>query len=73
MPSLPETGPLVRRAPQVPHSTLRAYYPCEEERCEWVRSLFDRTAGDYERMERLMTLGSGSRYRRCALQRASKP
>jgi demethylmenaquinone methyltransferase / 2-methoxy-6-polyprenyl-1,4-benzoquinol methylase len=70
MPSLRETGPLVRRAPQAPHSPLRAYYPCEEERREWVRSLFDRTAADYERMERLMALGSGSRYRRCALQRA---
>lgn len=70
MPSLPETGPLVRRVPQVPHSPLRAYYPREEERREWVRSLFDRSAGDYERMERLMAFGSGSWYRRCALQRA---
>jgi demethylmenaquinone methyltransferase / 2-methoxy-6-polyprenyl-1,4-benzoquinol methylase len=70
MPSLRETGPLVRGAPQVPHSPLRSYYPCEEERGEWVRSLFDRTAGDYERMERLMALGSGSWYRRCALRRA---
>jgi demethylmenaquinone methyltransferase/2-methoxy-6-polyprenyl-1,4-benzoquinol methylase len=34
-----------------------------------VRKLFDRTAGDYERMERLMALGSGSWYRRRALQR----
>jgi demethylmenaquinone methyltransferase/2-methoxy-6-polyprenyl-1,4-benzoquinol methylase len=34
-----------------------------------VRNLFDRTAGDYERMERLMALGSGSWYRRRALQR----
>ena len=61
---------MVRRVPQVPHSPLRAYYPCEEERREWVRSLFDRTAGDYERMERVMALGSGSWYRRRALQRA---
>jgi len=61
---------VVRRVPQVPHSPLRAYYPCEEERREWVRSLFDRTAGDYERMERVMALGSGSWYRRRALQRA---
>jgi demethylmenaquinone methyltransferase / 2-methoxy-6-polyprenyl-1,4-benzoquinol methylase len=35
-----------------------------------VRSLFDRTAGDYERMERLMALGSGSWYRGRALRRA---
>lgn len=63
MSSLPET-------PQVPHSPLRAYYSREEDRREWVRNLFDRTAGDYERMERLMALGSGSWYRRRALQRA---
>ena len=62
--SLPE-------APRVPpHSPLRAYYSGEENRREWVRNLFDSTAGDYERMERLMALGSGSWYRRRALQRA---
>lgn len=52
-----------------PHSPLQAYYACEADRREWVRKLFDRTAGDYERMERLMALGSGSWYRRRALQR----
>jgi demethylmenaquinone methyltransferase / 2-methoxy-6-polyprenyl-1,4-benzoquinol methylase len=49
---------------------LQAYYTCEADRREWVRNLFDRTAGDYERMERVMALGSGSWYRRRALQRA---
>lgn len=49
---------------------MRAYYPREEDRREWVCALFDRTAADYERMERLMALGSGSWYRRRALQRA---
>ncbi len=63
MPVVPDTS-------QAPHSPLRAYYTCEADRREWVRNLFDRTAGDYERMERLMALGSGSWYRRCALQRA---
>jgi demethylmenaquinone methyltransferase / 2-methoxy-6-polyprenyl-1,4-benzoquinol methylase len=62
--------PSLRETPQVPHSPLPAYYTREEDRREWVRSLFDRTAGDYERMERLMALGSGSWYRRRALQRA---
>lgn len=62
--------PSVRESPRAPHSPLRAYYTCEADRREWVRNLFDRTAGDYERMERLMAFGSGSRYRRCALQRA---
>lgn len=32
--------------------------------------LFERTAADYDRIERLMALGSGSWYRRRALQRA---
>jgi len=62
--------PSLRENPHVPHSPLRAYYSGEEDRREWVRSLFDRTAADYERMERLMALGSGSWYRRRALQRA---
>ena len=63
--------PLQPQAPHVPpHSPLQAYYSGEENRREWVRGLFDSTAGDYERMERLMALGSGSWYRRRALQRA---
>ena len=62
--------PVVPDNSQAPHSPLQAYYTCEADRREWVRNLFDRTAGDYGRMERLMALGSGSWYRRCALQRA---
>jgi demethylmenaquinone methyltransferase / 2-methoxy-6-polyprenyl-1,4-benzoquinol methylase len=62
--------PAVQDTSQAPHLPLQAYYTSEADRSEWVRSLFDRTAGDYERMERLMALGSGSRYRRRALQRA---
>jgi demethylmenaquinone methyltransferase / 2-methoxy-6-polyprenyl-1,4-benzoquinol methylase len=64
MPSLPQASNVP------PHSPLRAYYAGEENRREWVRNLFDTTAADYERMERLMALGSGSWYRRRALQRA---
>src|ERR1700748_146664 len=63
MPSVPDNS-------QAPHSPLRAYYTCEADRREWVRNLFERTAGDYERMERLMAFGSGSWYRHHALQRA---
>src|SRR5580658_7672637 len=61
--------PPVQDSSHAPHSPLQAYYACEADRGEWVRKLFDRTAGDYERMERLMALGSGSWYRRRALQR----
>jgi len=55
---------------QAPHPPLRDYYTHEAERCGWVRQLFDRTAGDYDRIERIMALGSGSLYRRRALSRA---
>ena len=55
---------------QAPHPPLLEYYAREADRRGWVRQLFDRTAVDYDRIERLMALGSGSRYRRLALQRA---
>jgi demethylmenaquinone methyltransferase/2-methoxy-6-polyprenyl-1,4-benzoquinol methylase len=55
---------------QAPHPPLRDYYAHEAERSLWVRQLFDRTAGDYDRIERVMALGSGSLYRRKALVRA---
>ncbi|HEX3603680.1 MAG TPA: class I SAM-dependent methyltransferase, partial [Steroidobacteraceae bacterium] len=55
---------------QAPHPPLREYYTQEAERRGWVRQIFDRTAGDYDRIERVMALGSGSWYRRSALHRA---
>jgi demethylmenaquinone methyltransferase / 2-methoxy-6-polyprenyl-1,4-benzoquinol methylase len=53
-----------------PHPPLKDYYPAEADRAGWVRQLFDRTAVDYDRIERAMALGSGSWYRRRALERA---
>jgi demethylmenaquinone methyltransferase/2-methoxy-6-polyprenyl-1,4-benzoquinol methylase len=53
-----------------PHPPLSAYYAGEAARAEWVREIFDRTAPDYSRIEWLMGLGSGARYRREALVRA---
>jgi len=53
-----------------PHPPLHDYYAHEADRSGWVRQLFDRTAGDYDRIERVMALGSGSWYRRRALGRA---
>lgn len=53
-----------------PHPPLPAYYASEAARAGWVREIFDRTAPDYARIEWLMGLGSGSRYRREALIRA---
>jgi demethylmenaquinone methyltransferase/2-methoxy-6-polyprenyl-1,4-benzoquinol methylase len=53
-----------------PHSPLPAYYGSERERAAWVRGIFDRTAADYDRLERILGLGSGSWYRRRALRNA---
>lgn len=53
-----------------PHPPLPEYYPDEAARGGWVREIFDRTAPDYARIERMMGFGSGSRYRRQALERA---
>lgn len=49
---------------------LPAYYADEAEHEQFLRRIFDETAGDYNRIERVLGLGSGSRYRRFALQRA---
>ena len=53
-----------------PHVTLPTYYGRDEARPQFVRDLFDRTAGDYDTIESQVGLGSGRWYRREALQRA---
>ena len=53
-----------------PHAPLTAYYTSEEERAGFVRRIFDSTAPDYDRMERILGFGTGSWYRGQALQRA---
>ena len=53
---------------QAPHPPLRGYYGTESERSAWVRGIFDRTAADYDRLERVLGLGSGAWYRRRALR-----
>ncbi len=53
-----------------PHVPLTDYYASEADRSGWVRGIFDRTAGDYDRVERVLGLGSGSWYRNRALRRA---
>ena len=52
-----------------PHPTLPRYYASDGKR-SFVRRIFNHTAGDYDRVERMMALGSGSWYRRQALKRA---
>jgi len=63
-PSAPGSG----RLP--PHAPLTEYYRDEEERHRFLRRIFDDTAPDYDRIERVLAFGSGPRYRRQALQRA---
>lgn len=53
-----------------PHPALPRYYDPDLGKRPFVRQIFDHTAGDYDRVERLMALGSGSWYRRQALTRA---
>jgi demethylmenaquinone methyltransferase/2-methoxy-6-polyprenyl-1,4-benzoquinol methylase len=53
-----------------PHAPLFEYYSNEDERQRFVRDMFDATAADYDRVERLLAWGTGSWYRRQALRRA---
>jgi demethylmenaquinone methyltransferase/2-methoxy-6-polyprenyl-1,4-benzoquinol methylase len=53
-----------------PHPPLTGYYADEAARRRWVRQMFDRTAIDYDRIERVMSFGIGVSYRRDALIRA---
>src|SRR5262249_28682073 len=53
-----------------PHAPLPQYYSNEDEHVRFVRGMFDATAPDYERVERLLAWGTGSWYRRQALRRA---
>src|SRR2546428_14161610 len=54
-----------------PHPALPRYYDDGVSgKRSFVRRIFNQTAGDYDRVERVMALGSGSWYRRQALRRA---
>jgi demethylmenaquinone methyltransferase/2-methoxy-6-polyprenyl-1,4-benzoquinol methylase len=53
-----------------PHPILDDYYQDETEKRRFIRRIFDETAGDYERVEKMMAWGSGPWYRRQALVRA---
>jgi demethylmenaquinone methyltransferase/2-methoxy-6-polyprenyl-1,4-benzoquinol methylase len=53
-----------------PHPELREYYLPAEDKRTFVRRIFDRSAPTYDRIERMMALGTGGWYRRQALRRA---
>ena len=60
------TPPLVL----APHVPLTDYYQTEQDRQAYLRQIFDNTAPDYDRIESMLAWGTGSRYRRQALERA---
>lgn len=53
-----------------PHPPLLDYYREPQARAGFVRSLFDRTAPSYDRINAVLSFGSGGWYRRRALLRA---
>ncbi|WP_082541880.1 MULTISPECIES: class I SAM-dependent methyltransferase [unclassified Rhizobacter] len=79
MPDRADRVPPARSSPEsadgvvhLPHGALTDYYPDgdRQARERFIRSAFDDTAGDYNRLERILGLGTGSWYRRQALLRA---
>ncbi|NRF67422.1 class I SAM-dependent methyltransferase [Aquincola sp. S2] len=69
---MPPTPAPLRPEPHVlrPHTPLAEYYADEPERQQYIRRIFDDTAPDYDRIERVLAFGTGPWYRRRALQRA---
>jgi demethylmenaquinone methyltransferase/2-methoxy-6-polyprenyl-1,4-benzoquinol methylase len=53
-----------------PHPPLTEYYQREEDRRDWVGEQFNKTASDYDRIENILGLGTGSSYRRQMLRDA---
>jgi demethylmenaquinone methyltransferase/2-methoxy-6-polyprenyl-1,4-benzoquinol methylase len=64
------TRPKKENARHAPHPALPTYYGADDAKRRFVRSIFDSAAVDYDRVESLLALGSGSWYRRGALARA---
>lgn len=53
-----------------PHRPLREYYAPGQSKSGFLKEIFDRTACDYDRVERVVAFGTGGWYRRQALLRA---
>ncbi len=62
--------PLPAGSVLAPHPPIEGCYDQADEKRPFVKRIFDDAAGDYDRVERMMALGSGSWYRRRALVRA---
>ncbi len=66
MPPTRDTSP----AALAPHAPLTRYYRADQGKRRFVGEIFDSTAADYARIESMLALGTGSRYRGQALVRA---
>lgn len=53
-----------------PHPLFTDHYTDPDQKRQWLKSIFDDTAPDYDRVESWLALGSGKWYRRQALLRA---
>jgi demethylmenaquinone methyltransferase/2-methoxy-6-polyprenyl-1,4-benzoquinol methylase len=67
---MPDSTDANAKVVHAPHLPLTDYYPSEDTRRQWVGTIFDSTAVDYDRIETILGLGTGSWYRRQALVRA---
>lgn len=70
MHTVPGTAQAAIEPVHAPHRPLTDYYASEAERRDFVRNIFDSTAADYDRIEKLLALGTGPWYRHQALLRA---
>lgn len=64
------TGLTKDTASGAPHAPLLDYYHAPQARSGFVRDIFDRTAHSYDRINGVLSFGSGGWYRRRALLRA---
>lgn len=55
---------------QSPIPVMPAYFSSVAEKSRFISDIFNHTAADYDRMERILGLGNGPRYRGQALERA---
>jgi len=62
--------PPVAEAPLPPHLPLNDYYASEAERRRFLSRVFDQTAGSYDWISSLLSLGTGELYRGFALRHA---
>jgi len=65
-----EIGAATRQRVAPPHQPLLSYYDAQHDRFDFVRNLFNRTAGSYDGINRFMSFGCGAWYRRRTLVQA---